>query len=278
MLADGLYGRFEPPSVVLAQHTAPLPAGMVAHGAGPMTAGSVTLEVVIHGRGGHAGAPHLAVDPVLAAASLVLRLQGIVSQESAAEQVVLTVGSLQAGGPANVVPDRAVLRVTVRAFADHVLERMVAAVRRIARAEAEASRCPREPTVEVTARSGVNLPDGELTATVSAAHRAEFGPQRVAGWPPSTATDDFPLFGAAGADLHGVPGIRTAYWMLGMVGPAQWSAAPGATAAEKLAALPPNHSPEFRPYMGLTLRTGIAALVTAAMTQLHRPQGEPLSG
>ncbi len=277
MLEDGLYRRFEPPSVVLAQHTAPLPAGMVAHGAGPVTAGSVTLEVVIHGRGGHASAPHLAVDPVLAAAALVLRLQGVVSQETgAAEQVVLTVGSLQAGGPANVVPDRATLRVTVRAFADQALERVVAAVRRIARAEAEASRCPREPTVEVTSRSGVNLPDGELTAAVRAAHQAEFGAQRVGGWPPSMATDDFPLFGGDGLAVHGVAGIRTAYWMLGVVGPGQWAAAPGASAAEKLAALPPNHSPEFRPHVGLTLRTGIAALVAAAASQLDRPPGAPV--
>ncbi|WP_371483921.1 amidohydrolase [Kitasatospora sp. NBC_00315] len=279
MLADGLYRRCAPPSVVLAQHTAPLPAGMVAHGTGPVTAGSVTLEVVIHGRGGHASAPHLAVDPVLAAAALVLRLQGVVPQEtSPAEQVVLTVGSLRAGGSANVVPDSATLGVTVRAFADHVLERVVAAVHRIARAESDASRCPREPTVRITSRSGVNLPDAGLTAEVAAAHRAAFGAQRVTGWPPAMATEDFPLFGEAGRALHGVAGIRTAYWMLGVVGPRQWSAAPGASAAEKLAALPPNHSPEFRPHVGLTLRTGITALVSAATSQLDRPAGPAPAG
>ncbi|MFC9328555.1 amidohydrolase [Kitasatospora sp. NPDC057015] len=273
MLADGLYRRFEPPSMVLAQHTVPLPAGMVAHAGGPVTAASVTLEVVVHGRGGHAAAPHLAVDPLLAAAAMVLRLQGVVSQECGpAEQVVVSVGSLRAGGPANVVPDRAVLGVTVRAFSDPVLDRVVGAVRRIVRAEALASGCPTEPTVEITSRSGANLPDPRLTATVREAHLGAFGPQRVADWPPSMATDDFPLFGAPGAALHGVPDIRTAYWMLGMVGPGQWAAAPGATAAQKLAALPPNHSPEFRPHLGLTLRTGIAALVTAA-TALLPPAG-----
>ncbi|MFE2912469.1 amidohydrolase [Kitasatospora indigofera] len=273
MLADGLYRRFEPPSMVLAQHTVPLPGGMVAHGGGPVTAGGVTLEVVVHGRGGHAAAPHLAVDPLLAAASIVLRLQAVVSQEcSPAEQVVLTVGSLRAGGPANLVPDSATLGVTVRAFSAAALERVVAAVRRIVRAEAEASRCPVAPTVEVLAESGVNLPDPGLTATVRAAHLAAFGAQRVADWPPSMATEDFPLFGPAGAGLHGVTDVRTAYWMLGTVGPGQWAAAPGATAAEKLAALPPNHSPAFRPHPGLTLRTGIAALVTAVGAVLPPPE------
>ncbi|MDH6108744.1 amidohydrolase [Kitasatospora sp. MAP12-15] len=269
MLADGLYQRFEPPSVVLAQHTAPLPAGMVAHGEGPMTAGSVTLEVVIHGRGGHAAAPHLAVDPVVAAASVVLRLQSVVAQEtSPAEQVVLSVGSLEAGSQANIIPDRATLRVTVRGFSEHVLERVTAAVRRIVHGQAAASGCPQEPTVRVVSRSGVNLPDLDLTAAVRAAHQEAFGARRVTGWPPALATDDFPLFGAAGLALHGVAGVRTAYWMLGMVGPEQWAATPGSTAAEKLAALPANHSPKFRPHARLTLQTGIAALVGAATSQL----------
>lgn len=59
MLEDGLYARFGRPDVVLAQHTAPLPAGMVAHGTpyGPLTAASIALDVVLHGRGGHAGTP-----------------------------------------------------------------------------------------------------------------------------------------------------------------------------------------------------------------------------
>ncbi|GGQ68309.1 amidohydrolase [Kitasatospora griseola] len=272
MLADGLYRRFEPPSVVLAQHTAPLPAGMVAHGRGPVTAGSRTLRVVIHGRGGHAGAPQLALDPVVAAAAVVLRLQSIVAQEtSPAEQLVVTVGSLEAAGQGNVIPDRAVLTVTVRGFAEESLERACTAVRRIVRGEAAASGCPREPEFEELSRSGVNTPDPALVEQLRTAHRKLFGPARVAEWPPALATEDFPLFGPAGESLHGVPGIRTAYWMLGMVGPEQWAAAPGPDAARKLAALPANHSPEFRPQVGATLRTGIAALHAAALAILGRP-------
>ncbi|MGK4579055.1 amidohydrolase [Kitasatospora sp. HPMI-4] len=271
MLADGLYRRFDPPSVVLAQHTAPLPAGMVAHGRGPVTAGSRTLRVVIHGRGGHAGAPQLAVDPVVAAASVVLRLQSIVSQETGpAEQLVVTVGSLEAGGQGNVIPDRATLSVTVRGFTDQILERATAAVQRIVRGEAAASGCPREPEIEEVSRSGVNTPDPLLSQAVRTAHEELFGAERVADWPPALATEDFALFGAAGEQLHGVAGIRTAYWMLGMVGPDQWAAAPGTGAAQKLAALPANHSPEFRPHVGLTLRTGISALLSAATACLGR--------
>ncbi|WP_329585833.1 amidohydrolase [Kitasatospora sp. NBC_01250] len=269
MLGDGLYQRFEPPQVVLAQHTAPLPAGLVAHAFGPVTAGSRTLRLVIHGRGGHAAAPHLAVDPVVAAAAVVLRLQAVVAQEtSPAEQVVVTVGSLEAGSGGNVIPDRATLTVTVRGFSEQVLDRVGAAVVRVARGEAAASGCPREPSVEELSRSGVNLPDPALTEAVRAAHQNAFGTARVAQWPPALATEDFPLFGEAGVDLHGVRGIRTAYWMLGMVGARQWAQAPGSGPAEKMAALPPNHSPEFRPSVRLTLQTGITALVSAATAAL----------
>ncbi|MFI9275515.1 amidohydrolase [Kitasatospora sp. NPDC052896] len=271
MLADGLYRRFEPPSVVLAQHTAPLPAGMVAHGRGPVMAGSRTLRVVIHGRGGHAAAPRLAVNPVVAAAAVVLRLRTIESRETGpAEQVVVTVGSLEAGGQGNVIPDRATLTVTLRGFTEQVLERAAAAVRGIVRSEAEAAGTPREPEVEELSRSGVNAPDPVLSQALRAAHQELFGPERVADWPPSPATEDFPLFGEPGVGLHGVTGIRTAYWMLGMVGPEQWAATQGAGAAEKMAALPANHSPEFRPHVRLTLQTGIAALFSAATACLGR--------
>ncbi|AUG80485.1 amidohydrolase [Kitasatospora sp. MMS16-BH015] len=263
MLAEGLYRRVGAPSVVLAQHTVPLPAGMLAHVRGPVTAGSRTLRVVVHGRGGHAGAPQLAVSPLPGAAAIVLRLG-----EAARPGAVLTVASLLAGdGTGNVIPDRASLTVTVRAFEEGELTRAVAELRVVAEAEAAATGCT--ATVEQLSASVVNRPDPGLAETVRAAHLALFGPQRVAEWPPLTATEDFPLFGPAGEELHGVPGIRTAYWLLGMVGPEQWAATPGAGPAEKLAALPANHSPEFRPHLGLTLRTGIAALYTAALSCLN---------
>ncbi|MEU6976944.1 peptidase dimerization domain-containing protein [Streptomyces sp. NPDC046371] len=106
-------GRFGRPDVVLAQHTAPLPAGMVAHGTGqaPLTAASVALDVVLHGRGGHAGTPHLTVDPVVTAAAVITRLQTVVSRESApGEQLPLTVGTVRAGTAVNVVPDTVATR------------------------------------------------------------------------------------------------------------------------------------------------------------------------
>lgn len=175
MLADGLYERIGgPPDAVLAQHAAPLPAGHLAHAAhpgGPVLAGSRTLDAVLHGSGGHAGTPQLTVDPVVAAAAAVLRLQSVVAREIApGEPAVLTVGRLRAGDRANVVPDRAELGISLRAFREPVLERMTAAVRRIVRAESEASGAARPPEFTETSRSPVLAPDAGLTAALRAAH------------------------------------------------------------------------------------------------------------
>ena len=273
MLADGLYERFPAPDVVLAQHAVPLPAGMVAHADGPLLAASATVEVVLHGRGGHAATPQFAVDPVVTAAATVLRLQTVVSRETGpGEPLVLTVGALRAGGAGNVIADRATMEVTVRAFSPTVLDRALAAVRRIVRAESAASGDVPEPEVREVSRSGPTAGDPGVTAVVRRAHQAVFGPQRVARWQPSMATEDFPLLGPQGIALHGVEGIRAGYWMLGTVGPAQWAAA-GEDAAQRLAALPGNHSPRFRPQVRLTLETGVRALTAAARAHLADPAG-----
>ncbi len=261
MLEDGFRDRFGTPSVVLAQHLTPMPAGMVAHAAGPPLAGSVTLRVVVHGSGGHAAAPQCGVDAVVAASAIVLRLQTIVARETApADPVVVSVGLLRAGAAANLVADRAELEVTVRALGETSLARAEAAVRRIVAAEAAASGCPRPPDVDEVSRSPVLVPDPDLTATVTAAHREQFGPARVVVCPPAMATEDVGRFAA--------PGVPLAYWMLGSAGRNQWDALPGSP-AERIAALPTNHSPRFFPAPGPALVTGVSALVAAALTQLR---------
>ncbi|MFG2603333.1 amidohydrolase [Streptomyces sp. NPDC048514] len=272
MLADGLYDRIAPPDVVLAQHTAAFPAGMVAHADGPVLAGSRALEVLFEGEGGHAATPHLTADPLLAAAGTVVRLSAVAARETdPGERLVVTASSLTTGDTehtANVIATGARLRVCVRAFSTAGLDRAAAAVARVARAEAAAAALPPRVTVTEVSRSGVTVSDPDVTTAVRAAHRAAFGAARVTGWPAGTATEDFPLLTGAGAHLHGRPGIRAAYWMLGSVGPAQWAAATGAGAGEKFRNLPGNHSSRYLPSVRLTLETGTAALVTAALTRL----------
>jgi amidohydrolase len=267
MLDDGLYDRFGVPSVVLAQHLAPMPAGMVAHGAGPVLAGSVSLRVVLHGRGGHAATPQSTVDPVVAAAAVVMRLQTIVAREvSPADQVVVSVGRLRAGAVGNVVADRAELDVTIRALTDSSLARAEAAVRRIVAAECAASGCEREPQVTELSRSHPLVPDRDAAAAVLSAHRSRFGEVRVSGWPPSMASEDITWLASPPGSSTRIPLV---YWMLGSAGPQAWAAAaPAGSPADKMAALAPNHSPHFAPSPGLALRTGINALTSGAAVWL----------
>ncbi len=111
-----------------------LDAGKIGVRDGPFFASSDRFEVELTGRGGHGAMPHAAVDPIVAAAQLVTMLQTIASREVAPnEPVVVTVGSLHAGTTFNVIPERACLQGTVRAFSEGVrsavprhMERLIA--------------------------------------------------------------------------------------------------------------------------------------------------------
>ena len=150
MIDDGLFDRFGRPDVVLGQHVAPLPAGMLALRAGPAFAGVDTVRITLHGSGGHGSRPETTVDPVVMAAATVLRLQTVVSREIAGtETAVLTVGTLRAGSKENIIPDRAELGLSVRTYDAGVRATMLAAIERIARAEAAASGATTPPDVRV---------------------------------------------------------------------------------------------------------------------------------
>ncbi|MFC9480077.1 amidohydrolase [Streptomyces griseus] len=284
LLTEGrLYERFGVPDAVLAQHAAPLPAGTLAHvpaGGPPLMAGSLAVEAVLHGRGGHAATPHLNVDPVLMAAVTVLRLRTVVAEATApAEQAVLTVGSVRAGERGNITPDHAELSLTVRAFTEEALDRLAAAAERVVRAEAAASGAPRTPEFTVTARSPALRPDPALTARVRRAHEALLGPGRVLDLAGSAATEDFPHFASGGQSGPGGdagPGasagaVPVAYWMLGTTGAGPWR-----TARAGGTPVPPNHAPGFAPDVRAALPVGIGALAAAARQVLDPgPAGSP---
>ena len=150
MVDDGLFDRCGRPDVVLGQHVAPLPAGVIGLRLGPAFAAADTLRVTLHGRGAHGSRPEVSVDPVVMAAAVVMRLQTVVSREvGGTDTAVVTVGVLRAGTAANIIPDEAELLVNVRTFSPDVRSRVLEAIERIVHAEAAASAAPREPEIEV---------------------------------------------------------------------------------------------------------------------------------
>jgi amidohydrolase len=109
-----------------------LEAGKIGIRDGPFFASSDRIEIDLLGKGGHGAMPHSSVDPIVAAAQLVVMLQTLASREIAPKDpVVVTVGSLHAGTTFNVIPDRALLQGTVRALDAAVRDSMPQRIERV---------------------------------------------------------------------------------------------------------------------------------------------------
>jgi hippurate hydrolase len=255
MIDDGLFTRFPKPEVVLGQHVMVGPSGTVAGRAGAITSAADSLQIRMFGRGAHGSMPQASIDPVVMAASTVLRLQTIVSREvAAAEAAVVTVGALQAGTKENVIPDEAIIKLNVRTFDAAVRTRVLAAIERIANAEAAASGAPRQPEITTLDRYPLNVNNLEASQRVVAAFRTHFGSERVRETGPAPASEDF---GSFGTGWH-APSV---FWFVGGTDPAVYAKA---KQENRLNELPVNHSPKFAPVLHPTLQTGVEALVVAA--------------
>ncbi|MFG3283786.1 amidohydrolase [Streptomyces sp. NPDC048111] len=260
MIDDGLYERFGTPDVVLGQHVGPFPAGTVGAHAGPAFAASDSLKVVLHGKGAHGSRPETSVDPVVMAASTVLRLQTIVSREiPGGETAVVTVGALNAGTKDNIIPDEAELKLNIRTYSEDVRTRVLTAVERIVRGEAAVAGAGREPDITETGSFPVLVNDAGAVARTMAAVGEVLGADRVMDPGPVTGSEDVGLFGTHGE-------VPVCYWLFGGADPAVFGAALAAGTLDR--DIPSNHSPFFAPLVEPTLTTGVTALTTAALAWL----------
>jgi hippurate hydrolase len=259
MIRDGLLSRFPKPDVILGQHVMVGPAGAVAGRSGVITSAADTLRIRLFGRGAHGSMPQASIDPVVMAAATVMRLQTVVSREvAAAEAAVVTVGVLQAGTKANVIPDEAVIELNVRTFDAGVRTRVLAAIARIVNAEAVASGAPRRPEITNVDRYPLNTNDGDASTRVIDAFRGYFGAERVRHTGPAPASEDFGSFGSEWSS----PSV---FWFVGGTDPDVYAKA---KQDNRLNELPVNHSPKFAPVIHPTLRTGVETLVVATRAWL----------
>ena len=175
MVNDKRFTHFPKPDVVLGQHVMVGPAGAIGGRTGVITSAADSFEIRMFGRGAHGSMPQASIDPVIMAASTVLRLQTIVSREIAAtDAAVVTIGSLQAGTKENVIPDEAIIKLNVRTFDETVRKRVLAAITRIVNAEAEASGAPKPPEIKALDRYSLVSNDAEATKRVAEAFRDTF--------------------------------------------------------------------------------------------------------
>ncbi|AWL41792.1 MULTISPECIES: M20 family metallopeptidase [unclassified Streptomyces] len=260
MIDDGLTSKAPRPDVVLAQHVLPYPAGYVGTRTGSFLAAADSLRVTVHGRGAHGSMPQSAVDPVVMAAMIVVRLQTIVSRELAATTpAVVTVGSVHAGTGPNVIPDSAVIQLNVRTYDDASRTQVLDAVERIVKAECQASRSPREPLIERISSFPPTVNDEAPTRRVAEAFAAYFG-DAAHTIDPQTASEDM-------SEIPRAFGAPFTYWGIGGTDPGLYAA------AEKKGTLaqdvPVNHSSAFAPVVQPTLDTGVSALTVAALAWLR---------
>ncbi|OZB79130.1 MAG: amidohydrolase, partial [Microbacterium sp. 14-71-5] len=134
MLDDGLATKIPRPDVAVGQHVLPFEAGTIGTTPGPVLSAGDSVKVTVYGKGAHGSMPHNSVDPVVLAASIVLRLQTIVSRETPPGAfAVVTVGALNAGTKSNIIPDRATLLLNLRTYDAALRARVVASIERMVR-------------------------------------------------------------------------------------------------------------------------------------------------
>ena len=270
MILDGLFTRFPKPDVAVALHVGnELPAGMVSITPGVYNTNSDSVRITIYGKGGHGSAPHTTVDPIVIAARTILALQTIVSREvKPGEMAVVTVGYIQAGTKNNIIPDRAEMGLTVRTFKQDVRKQIVAAITRIAKAEAAAAGAPKEPLVERYEGTDLVYNNPALAERLRAPLEAALGKDKVVIGEPITPSEDFSYF-----TEQGVPGF---YFSLGGADPEKFAEAKASGTH-----LPSNHSPLFAPDVDPALHTAVVAevavlrnLLNASPDELHKLAAE----
>lgn len=270
MLRDALFDRFGKPDVALAQHVDGFGVGQIAHAPGLITSGALNVDVRIVGRGGHGSLPELTVDPVIVAAVTVLRLQTIVSRErDQTEPAVVTIGKMQAGLKANVIPDEANLAINLRFRSDAMKEKLLGAITRIVRGECAAAGCPQEPEIVTSSGYFPAMRNDEGTEEiVRAVHEELLGRCNVHDLPLVMGSEDFSAFGLPGEGHYDGAPVPYCYWTFGGHSRQLWDSVPGQTYREKMKALPSPHMSDFAPEPETALRTGITALTGAALAFL----------
>jgi hippurate hydrolase len=258
MLDDGLFTRFPRPDAAIAVHDSDLlPAGTVALQPGPVAASSDSIDLVVHGRGGHGARPNNAIDPIVIASKIVMGLQTLVSRENDPfDPAVITVGSFHAGTKHNIIPDEARLQLTVRSLRQEVRDRLLDGIRRVAAAEAQAARAPK-PDIAVGEGLPPTINDPALSARLEAALRRALGDARIRPGFMLMVAEDFSLYGRAG--------VPAAMMWVGAVQPARFE-----QARAKGEALPGLHSAAFAPDPEPTISTAVAALVASARAVFSR--------
>lgn len=163
IVESGALAAHSPRAIIAVHLQHQLPAGTVAAAVGTVNAATDDIEITVEGTGGHAGYPQLAADPVTTLCQVIVALQHVVSRRSdPTHAVVISVGMIEAGQAANVIPHTAIARGTLRVLDEADRPRLHAMVRETVRHTCLAFGCTGTVTIDHGEPALVN--DEELTA------------------------------------------------------------------------------------------------------------------
>ena len=267
LLRDGLYTRWPKPNYALGFHDkADLEIGHVGVTEGYTYANVDSVDVTVHGMGGHGAYPHRTKDPIVLAAEMINQWQTIASRENnPLDPIVVTVGSIHGGTKHNIIPDELKMQLTVRTYKADVRKSVLAAIDRIAKGCATAAGLPPDKMPTVTVLNGQFTPatynNPELTKRLVAVWKRTLGDENVDMVDPTMGGEDFSEYSLL--PDHSIPAVD---FHVGAVEPAKLaeSKKPGA------APLPSLHSSRFAPVPEPTIRTGIVAMTAAVLDLMKK--------
>ena len=261
MVDDGLYEKVPIPDVVLAGHVLPLRAGVIGTRSGLIANSADSMHITLHGRGAHASMPNRSVDPIVMAASAIMKLQTIVSRElDPYEPSVVTVASIHAGDSDNVIADDVTLAVDVRNASSTARGTVLSSIKRIMNHESESSRAVKEPTIEFTRQYPVTVNDNEATKKIIEAFGGYFDSK---SFNPEIsrcgASEDF-------SNLARAVDKPYCFWTYGGIDADLYDKAEEEGRLQE--DIPANHSAKFAPVIMPTLQVGLDAYAAGALAWL----------
>ncbi|HEY7125424.1 MAG TPA: amidohydrolase [Ktedonobacterales bacterium] len=205
MIRDGALKNPDVDAVIALHLWSGLPVGQVGVRAGATFASADGFTIKVRGRGGHGAMPHQAVDPVVAAAQVVLGLQSLVSREiSPFNPAVVTIGSIHGGTAFNIIPDFVDMQGTYRTFDENDRAFLTRRIPELAQNIASSLRASAD--VEMSSGCPPCVSQEDMTALVQRAAASAVGAKNVRDDQLTTGSDDMAFF------LNAVPGC---YFVVG---------------------------------------------------------------
>ena len=251
MLDEGLLEIAKPEAAFSLHVGSSLQTGTVSLRPGPLMAGSDFFSIVVTGRQTHGSRPWSGIDPIVAASSIVVAAQAIVSRDLdlTAAPAVVTVGAINGGVRHNIIPGQVELLGTIRTFSDHdrtrVIERLGAIATHVAAAHGATAVLEMMP-----APNPVLVNDPKLTQTVTASLERAFGADAVLESSLLTVAEDY---------AHIARAVPSVYWWVGVT-----------PVSRDPASAPDNHSDLF--YVDEAgIQFGLRSLLHVAVDYLQSP-------